>query len=105
MAEPASGGGVTVGSTLKWMWDNRDWIAKQLRKLAFWIKKPDGRPILVLGPGGCGKSTLLRILAGHRDWLQETPWIYSESTRQEKLPLEDDPAVQVLVTPGQPHRE
>jgi hypothetical protein len=97
--------GMTIGGTLKWMWDNREWIERQLASLAFWVNKPDGRPILMLGPGGCGKTTLLHILAGRRDWLRETPWVYSESTLQEKQPLEDDPDVQVVVTPGQPHRE
>jgi len=90
---------------LQWMWDNRAWIVKQLGSLAMWVKQPSERPILILGPGGCGKSTLLRILAGHRDWLTETPWKYAESTQQEKQAIEDDPDVQIIVTPGQPHRE
>lgn len=94
-----------LGGALKWAWDNWDQIAERLGNLAGRVREPNDRPILILGPGGCGKSTLLRILAGHRDWLRETPWVYSESTGQEKMPLEDDPDVQVVVTPGQPHRE
>jgi hypothetical protein len=73
--------GITIGGTLKWMWDNREWIEEKLRSLAGWVREPNDRPILVLGPGGCGKTTLLRILAGHRDWLRETPWVYAESTK------------------------
>jgi energy-coupling factor transporter ATP-binding protein EcfA2 len=103
-ALPAAAG-VTLGGALKWMWDNREWIEDKLRSLAFWVREPNNRPILILGPGGCGKTTLLRILAGHRDWLRETPWVYAESTKKEEMPLEDDADVQVIVSPGQPHRE
>lgn len=103
--DPASTAtGLTVGGTLTWMWSNRKWISEQLAALKEWYWQPDQRPILLLGPGGCGKSTLLRILSGERDWLTDNPWVYDECKGIEKQPLADDPHVQVVAAPGQPHR-
>ncbi|QDU24307.1 ATP-binding protein [Urbifossiella limnaea] len=100
MPDPTS----AVTTALKWAWDNWDVIKKRLAELAGLVKGPTDRPILILGPGGCGKTTLLHILAGDRDWLRDTPWVYTESIGEERKPLGDDPSVQVVVTPGQPHR-
>jgi len=101
MPDPAS----AVTTVLKWAWDNWDVIKKRLAELTGLVKQPSDRPILILGPGGCGKTTLLHILAGDRDWLRDSPWVYAESAGREAKALADDPAVEVVVTPGQPHRE
>ena len=88
---------------LSWLWDNREWIKEKLGSLAFWVREPNERPILILGPGGCGKSTLLRMLTGQRDWLCEKPWEYKESVTQECL--SDDSDVEFVAVPGQPHHQ
>ncbi|MCI0701683.1 MAG: hypothetical protein L0241_11425 [Planctomycetia bacterium] len=85
-----------------WAWDNRKvaidlWVA--FRR---WLKKSR---LLVIGPGGTGKTTLARLLSGEFDWLLDSPWRYNEDIAITKHKLRNDATTQVIVMPGQTHRQ
>jgi hypothetical protein len=50
---------------------------------------------------GPGEDDAGRLLAGKFDWLTGDPWRYDESIGIERHTLADDPAVEVVVPPGQ----
>lgn len=100
-------------SKWSWLWDHREELAKLALKVRSWFSPQPGSPeaadaeargrILIIGPGGVGKSTLGKLLSGgssHFDVLGH----YDESISVEKYPLGDDPEVEIVVPPGQPHR-
>ena len=61
--------------------------------------------ILIIGPGGAGKSTLGKILSGEYDLLMDLPGKYEESQDPESQRLQGDPGVELVVLPGQLHRQ
>jgi hypothetical protein len=97
---------LTIGS---YLWRNRDQILARLAKLRGWLfppkDAPDGRGVLIIGPGGVGKSTTGRfLLAGGFELPDDAPQGYTESLDLETYALADDPDVEVVVPPGQRHR-
>lgn len=104
-------------SIIPWRDISREAARELFRSIADWFKNwrqrkseaeppiPEPRPgILVIGPGGTGKSVLCRLLAGEWNWLLDDPWEYRESLDNEHYRLSDDPAVEIVVPPGQFHR-
>jgi hypothetical protein len=96
----------------EWFWDRRDEIIRRLSEFYAWVRgsgSPAGseasKPgLLIIGPGGVGKSTLARLLTGQFEWLVDATGRYEESASVERYRLTDDPAVELVVPPGQVHR-
>ncbi len=98
---------------LKWAWDNKGEIFRNLRDLRAWYRGSAGTPespgILIIGPGGAGKSTVGRLLSDD-DYnpLWDVPGPYLESIGVESYKLSDASDVQLVVprdkrTAGQRH--
>jgi hypothetical protein len=86
----------------KWLWENHSWVKERMAGLRAWFASaPEGRPILIIGPGGVGKSTLARILSEEFDLLTDDPSAYRSDLGLSKHQLADDPSVQLVVAPGQ----
>jgi hypothetical protein len=97
----------TIGSGLKWAWDNKTEIRENLSELRAWFRGTgkDSPGILILGPGGSGKTTLAKLLSGETDdWFLDPPRDYVESIGIERTALKDAPNVSVVVPPGQTFR-
>lgn len=99
----------TSGAVITWVWSRREEIGRWLAGLYSRFRgpaTPDGRGILIIGPGGVGKSTLARLLTGQVDWLQDNPWEYVESIGTEEYTFPDRAGAEVVavVPPGQAHR-
>ncbi len=74
----------------KWLWNKRpDWMRKRQQG------------ILIIGAGGTGKSTLGRLLACESDLFGSPAGKYRESIYLERISLEDDPKVEIVIAPGQ----
>lgn len=85
-----------------WAWENRK-IANELwAAFRRWLKRSR---LLVIGPGGTGKTTLARMLSGEFNWLLDSPWRYNEDIAVTKHKLRNDATTQVVVLPGQTHRQ
>jgi hypothetical protein len=59
---------------------------------------------LIIGPGGVGKTTLGKVFAKEKEPDDPATAEYVESISTETYSLGDDPRVQIVVPPGQPHR-
>jgi len=96
------------GQVATWIWSRRGEVGRTLADLYQWYrgeKAPDAKPgIVILGAGGTGKSTLGQILSGTYEPLLDAVEPYSESIGVEEYSLKDDPKVELVVPPGQPHR-
>jgi hypothetical protein len=91
---------------VNWLWDRKDEIARKLADLYTWFRArgTDGRGILIIGPGGTGKTTLAHLLGGGFNWLQDSPWEYTQSLDVERQTLRDDADVELVIPPGQHFR-
>jgi len=86
----------------KLFWDNRKVAAEWLSAFRRWWKKSR---LLVIGPGGTGKTTFASMLSGDFNWLLDSPWSYNEDIAVSKHKLRNDPTTQLVVLPGQTHRQ
>src|SRR5437899_8776004 len=86
----------------KWAWENRKVVSELLSSFRRWLKRSR---ILIIGPGGTGKTTLARMLSGEFDWLKDSPWRYNEDIAVTKHRLRNDTTTQLIVLPGQAHRQ
>lgn len=86
----------------KWVWENRKDISEALAAFRRWWKRSR---LLIIGPGGTGKTTLARMLSGEFDWLKDSPWRYDEDIAVTKHKLRSDATTQLVVLPGQAHRQ
>lgn len=95
---------------VRWLWEQGEEVAARIRRLVDWFRgkgKPDVKEpgILIIGPGGSGKTTLGKILSGQYDLLLDLPGKYEESLDTETHQLASAAGVEVVVLPGQWHRQ
>lgn len=82
-------------------WGSKRGLDAAFNKVRSWFTKISPRGVLIIGPGGVGKSTLGKLFSeDQRTGTGE----YVESVSTETYVLSDDPCVQIVVPPGQPHR-
>jgi hypothetical protein len=94
---------------LNWAWERKDEILQFLSRLRAWFRNEGASAstpgILILGPGGTGKTTLARLLSGDVDLLLDPPGTYQASVGMERYELLGTPTVEIVVPPGQSHRQ
>ena len=97
-----------LGKAGTWIWENREWVTRNLQELWNWFSNRGGGepkdPLLIIGPGGVGKSTAGLFLSGQYNSLLSIPGEYQESIDTETYALEDDNRIEIVVPPGQRHR-